>query len=67
VDIEIIDFCISRVDKYLGERIEILCKSIEEGLTSQQLAVLTSETKAELFDKHWGKRRRTNPLSQRKR
>ena len=52
-NLEIIDFCISKVGEYLNVRIDGLCRSIENDFSAEQLKILTKTPKEELFKKHW--------------
>lgn len=68
IDLGIIDFCISRVEEYLRVRINGLCRSIENDLSTEQLEMLTKTPKKELLKKHWRENtgNRINPFSTRK-
>ncbi|RLB39477.1 MAG: hypothetical protein DRH12_11455 [Deltaproteobacteria bacterium] len=68
VDLNKIEFCISKVQEYLQDRIEGLCTDIESNLTPNQLKVIVDTPKKELMSQHWiescGKKK--HPLSKRK-
>ena len=68
VDLSKIEFCISKVQKHLQDRIDGLCTRIENNLTDEQLKILIDTPKEELMSQHWiescGKKK--HPLSKRK-
>ena len=67
IDLRMIEFCISKVNRYLQSRIEGLCKSIENELTNEQVEILVKTPKEELMKKHWRENsgHRVNPFSKR--
>jgi len=67
IDLDKIDFSISKVVEYLKVRIDGLCKSIENEMSIKQLEILTKTPKKELIDKHWreNQKNRIDPFLQR--
>lgn len=53
IDLDKIEFCICRVEKYLGSRIDGLCKNVEENLSKEQVEILIKTPKEELLARHW--------------
>lgn len=52
IDLGKIDLCISRVGEYLRDRIDGLCRSIENEMSAKQLEILTKTPKKELLNIH---------------
>jgi len=68
VDPKKIDFCISKVQQHLQDRIDGLCTHIENDLTDDQLKILLETPKEELMSNHWQESsvNKRHPLSRRK-
>ena len=47
------DICLNQVGSFIKDKIEPLCRSIVDSLTSDQLSFLNSASKEELLSKHW--------------
>lgn len=67
IDLEIIEFCIDEIKKYLSQEIENLCRNIIKSLSTTQLEVMNSTVKEELFEKHWrlNSKNRVSPFDER--
>lgn len=68
VNLEKIEFCIMKVEKYLIDKINDLCTSIENEMDEKQLKILTETPKTELMSQYWreNKESRIDPFSTRK-
>jgi len=68
IDLDKIDFCISKAGEHLSVGIDGLCKCIEDKMSDKQLEILTKTPKEELLNKHWREtpENRINPFLKRK-